>query len=360
MTNIVANVTGARIRLEVSGPLTSGMVGVPVSFTFNEAWEGLTKTAVFRAGRKSLDCVGIDNIQTETTVPWELMEKVGRVLFLGIYGCNADGTVVIPTVWAEVGRIRPGADPAGDESTDPSQPVWAQLAAENKQQAERIEQLAEDMENLEAGNVDLTDYPTKAEMGEAIEEAVNDIPIPEVDLTNYPTKSEMKTEIADALANIPTGGGGGADWEFIEEITLAEDVSSLTFTLDKAYSELLCHFTTQNAQIPAGAKWLQAQINDSAVCYVGKPRFIYGSAVHIRLEASNKFIVSKVRNTTQSMWDGIAGGDVYETVIGKKDDFVPIGGLAVTDTRSITSFSLHGTDYLTAGNKYILLGRANA
>ena len=42
-----------------------------------------------------------------------------------MYGVkNGEAT---PTVWANLGFIRPSATPDGDESTDPSLPVWAQL-----------------------------------------------------------------------------------------------------------------------------------------------------------------------------------------------------------------------------------------
>jgi len=42
---------------------------------------------------------------------------------------NGEGTIVVPTTWANLGVILPAADPSGDESTDPSLPVWAQILA---------------------------------------------------------------------------------------------------------------------------------------------------------------------------------------------------------------------------------------
>lgn len=124
MTTIKATVSGAEITLEISGQLTSGMVGVPVSFSFDSAWDSLIKTAVFRAGKVSKDQM---DVGTETTVPWEVMNQENYKLQIGVYGCNADGTVVIPTVWADADMIYPGADPSGDPSTDPTLPVWQQL-----------------------------------------------------------------------------------------------------------------------------------------------------------------------------------------------------------------------------------------
>ena len=139
MTNIKATVTGADLALEVTGVLTGGMVGVPITFSFDSAWDGLSKTAVFRAGGLSMDAVGVEG---ETTVPWEVLQKTGCTLYVGVCGTAADGSAVIPTLWAEVGVIRPGADPSGDESADPSLPVWAQVQENAKKAAEQAVQTA--------------------------------------------------------------------------------------------------------------------------------------------------------------------------------------------------------------------------
>ena len=36
-------VTGARTQALVTGPLTSGMVGIPVTIEYDDSWNGLTK-----------------------------------------------------------------------------------------------------------------------------------------------------------------------------------------------------------------------------------------------------------------------------------------------------------------------------
>ena len=51
MTSIKLEVTGAT----VTGPLTSGMVGIPVTIQYDETWEGLTKNLVCRCGLKDSD-----------------------------------------------------------------------------------------------------------------------------------------------------------------------------------------------------------------------------------------------------------------------------------------------------------------
>ena len=66
------------------------------------------------------------NAGEEVTVPVEVLDTPGRFLYVGIYGTSSD-IPAVPTLWADLGRIRPAADPSGDTSTDESLPVWAQL-----------------------------------------------------------------------------------------------------------------------------------------------------------------------------------------------------------------------------------------
>lgn len=107
--------------------LTSGMVGLSCEFVFDSAWDGLAKTAVFIAGSEQRDVL----LTGDTCiVPWEVLKTAGYQLYIGVYGTNAAGTLVIPTVYANCGGIAAGADPSGDESTDPTLPVWAQVQSE--------------------------------------------------------------------------------------------------------------------------------------------------------------------------------------------------------------------------------------
>lgn len=122
------------IQVEVTGNIakvagrpsyiTSGSVGLPVEFTFDSRWEGLDKVAVFKAGGVSRT---MELPDVKTTVPWEVLEKSGLWLNVGVYGVNADGSVAIPTIWAKVSIINPGAEPSSDQSLDPTLPVWKEL-----------------------------------------------------------------------------------------------------------------------------------------------------------------------------------------------------------------------------------------
>lgn len=121
------------IRIDVQGAyafciepqlLTVGMVGAEVEFSFDEPWETLTKCAVFTDGMETRDAVVKEN---RCTIPYEVLTLGGRVLCVGVYGTNETGDVVIPTVYADVGMIRPGADPSGDESYSPTPDVTTQI-----------------------------------------------------------------------------------------------------------------------------------------------------------------------------------------------------------------------------------------
>ena len=108
--------------------ITSGTVGLPVEFTFDSQWDGLSKTAVFRVGHTKKI---VERLETEAIVPWELLQKPGAWLSIGVYGWNEDGTITIPTIWANVSAIQKGADPEGDSvSTDPTLPVWQKMMDE--------------------------------------------------------------------------------------------------------------------------------------------------------------------------------------------------------------------------------------
>lgn len=107
--------------------LTAGMSkAVTVQFVFSPAWDGLTKTAVFTNGKTTVDVLAANWDGDTVPVPHEVLAVPGRHARVGVYGANESG-VVLPTVWVSLGKVQPGADPSGDETADPSLPVWAQL-----------------------------------------------------------------------------------------------------------------------------------------------------------------------------------------------------------------------------------------
>lgn len=107
--------------------LTAGMAkAVTVEFVFSDDWSGLTKTAVFAAGRTTVDVLESAWDGNKVVVPHEILADAGPIARVGVYGANADG-LILPTVWVTLGKVMPAAEPSGDPGADPTLPVWAQL-----------------------------------------------------------------------------------------------------------------------------------------------------------------------------------------------------------------------------------------
>ena len=124
--------------------LTSGTVGQPVEFTFGDAWDGLLKTAVFRAGNK---CVPVEGLNDIDTVPWEVMETPNVELFIGVFGTNGDGTLKIPTVWCSVGIINQGTHIPKTPAQPPTPQIYDQILAAAGEAVRTANALRKDAEN---------------------------------------------------------------------------------------------------------------------------------------------------------------------------------------------------------------------
>ena len=76
MTHINIKISKAVATAEKDGIITTGMVGVPVSFMFDSLWDGLIVTAVFKGSGApiSVPLLGA----TETVVPWEVLKRPGQ------------------------------------------------------------------------------------------------------------------------------------------------------------------------------------------------------------------------------------------------------------------------------------------
>ena len=124
MFQLYANKTQLTVRARE--PLTSGSVNTYIArFEFSPDWEGLTKTAVFKAGNEVRSVLlGTDG---QCTIPWEVLSSHGRQLTPGI--CGTQGTdMVLPTVYANLGTILEGAAP-GENARPPTPDLWEQELA---------------------------------------------------------------------------------------------------------------------------------------------------------------------------------------------------------------------------------------
>lgn len=118
---------GARIRCFPHGNLNVGMVGAPVEFDFSSEWDGLGKIAVFRCDGERDMIVSADG---KTTVPHEILTTPGMDVEVGVYAVKADGTTwPAPTTYCNIGTVKEGADPSGDESYPPTPDMGEQAVA---------------------------------------------------------------------------------------------------------------------------------------------------------------------------------------------------------------------------------------
>ena len=126
MITFKANTRGAHASTD--DEITTESVGIPITLDLSEEFNGLMKTVCFRAGSESADIVLIGDA-TETFLPVNVLETAGEWLKIGIYAADANDTIVIPTVWANVGVVKQGTLPSGYEPTEPVPSCVAQVEA---------------------------------------------------------------------------------------------------------------------------------------------------------------------------------------------------------------------------------------
>lgn len=120
---LILSVQKNRLAVRQREPTTSGSVNAnSVLFQFSSDWDGLTRTAVFKAGGVSRSIL-LDE-SGECLIPWEVLEKPGVFLLVGVYG-ERGGEIVLPTVWASLGTILKGAAP-GEGGRPPTPELWEQ------------------------------------------------------------------------------------------------------------------------------------------------------------------------------------------------------------------------------------------
>jgi hypothetical protein len=113
-----------RLTVQEKELLTSGTVNVnQIHFQFDEAWDGLTRTAVFQCGTVSVSLL-LDETNT-CFLPWEVLVTANRGVNAGVYGTQGED-VVLPTVWAFLGTVREGAA-VGDEAADHTLDAYQKL-----------------------------------------------------------------------------------------------------------------------------------------------------------------------------------------------------------------------------------------
>lgn len=129
--------------------LTSGSVNVnEVQFQFSPDWDGLNRTAVFQVGDDATSII-LDS-DNKCFIPWEALQTPKRTLYVGVYGTNVNGDIVLPTIWASLGEIKCGTT-HGEEPEPPTPDLYDQILGIAKN-AEDIAQSIRD--DADAGEFD--------------------------------------------------------------------------------------------------------------------------------------------------------------------------------------------------------------
>lgn len=137
-----ANGRCASAAVEPSGqPVTAGSRGIVTEFELSEDYAGLVVYAVFRSQTATRDVLLSENFGP-AVVPWEVLARPSLTFDVGVVGKNGDGDIVIPTIWATVGRVMPGAEASGIEPADPSADIGTQIVEQARESAQHAEDAA--------------------------------------------------------------------------------------------------------------------------------------------------------------------------------------------------------------------------
>ena len=140
---IKIEVQSTRAVIRSQEPLTVGLQGAKVQFSFGQDWKDLTKTAVFRQGEVVRT---VANVGQEATIPWEVLTVPGVPVQIGIYGIGQGKA--IPTLWTTTQPVRPGADPQGDPSKEPTPGLWEQMQSQLRAMEEAVTEVQEQPRSL--------------------------------------------------------------------------------------------------------------------------------------------------------------------------------------------------------------------
>lgn len=123
---IICEVNKNHLNIRTRELLTAGSQNVnTVEFRFNEAWDGLAKTATFKTSKKTISVL----LNTNTTaIPWEALADAGVILAVGVFGVSGE-TIVLPTVWGILGKVMDAAH-LGDEEKEPTPDVYQKILDE--------------------------------------------------------------------------------------------------------------------------------------------------------------------------------------------------------------------------------------
>lgn len=121
MTEITLTCKGGIARAKATDYITAGMVGIRVAVIVDSDFDGLTLRGFAR-------CKGVErsfmlDSRKEGTLPWECCVGGGK-LEVGVDGVAEDGSIRIPTKWADIGMVLNSvAESSAQEGSPPPTPT---------------------------------------------------------------------------------------------------------------------------------------------------------------------------------------------------------------------------------------------
>lgn len=107
------HISGAQAFAVDKKPITAGMAGAQVCMNYiDSVWNGLKKTVVFYGAVTRYVVTDAEVV----TIPAAVLAKPNIQLVVGVYGENNAGSLVIPTLRAELGMIRVGTMVSGTKA----------------------------------------------------------------------------------------------------------------------------------------------------------------------------------------------------------------------------------------------------
>lgn len=117
-------VSGVAATAQLMHEIPCGLTGASVTLEYtDEIWAGLIKNVYF-VGVKD---VAILNAGDTVYLPTEVINFPNVNVKIGICGIDGDQNIAIPTLWADLGTVRPAAPL--NLGAPPQLPIWAQLMA---------------------------------------------------------------------------------------------------------------------------------------------------------------------------------------------------------------------------------------
>ena len=159
--------------------ITTGSSGIQVQFLFSDDWDGLSKFAVFRNAEieESVITIALPSSNlTELPAANCAAEYVDEKVYVGVYGTDGLGHIIIPTIWVSLGVLKEGAAYEGMDPPQPTPGMWAQIlaiaqnaGAENaeaaKAAAEAVQNMGVEAETLAEGSAASVEKTVDQETG---------------------------------------------------------------------------------------------------------------------------------------------------------------------------------------------------